>query len=1098
MKKAVLGFIILFLTQVLFAQQKVEWVNVDEIIENCLKYEKEGEFEQALEEVNKIPQNDSIYLPSLTSKAYYLLGNEKYEEAIIVCEEGMNAEDHPNKYYFYLNSGAAYLGLEEFEKAIKVFDKALLHYPKNHKFYYNKGLAYEGLKEFDKASQMYQTSITYNPFYANSHLKLGALCYKEHHITQAMMCLSMYLLINPDGENSFNVLNAYNNMVEIQNDSEATPDLVLSKDDESFEELDLIINNLAALSPKYKISNKLVIPLIKQNHAMINQLENYEGEGGFWDRYYVPFYKFIGENDHFDDFSYTIAFSVKNEKYKSIVNKHISDIKKFINIYQSKWKEIVGKNEAIINGEKKPVTYLYKNSIVDGYGEYVNKLPVGIWHIYNDYGGLSSVGGFDTEGKKHGNWIWYDNIGNVTEKGEYDHGKAINEYFVYYDNGKLNVQATYVDDKLEGKLKKYSTKGALLESSYFKDDQKNGEYISNFSIGEGFVDYKINYVDGKADGVVYEYYPDGILKSEMPFKEGKKEGIEKRFFHNGQIESQKVFVDDKLEGEYIEYYSNGNIYQKGLCSDGWNTGEWKTYHSDGNIYEELTYDKGKITGTLKSYDTDGILNSEFTYRKGEVIAYQFYNKSQKIIKQAKKQNGEFYYQGHAPNGNIITNGRYSISGGKKGKWKYYTDNNLLTSTDNNNEGMLEGVSTSYYPNGEVMSLAPYKNDTLSGYYSEFYSNGQLQEQGWYKNGVKEGDWVSYYHDGTIESKNYYTNGKLYGFSEKFAVDGKLTRKYHYRDGSLIKEYHYDTTGNVFNEVTIAVDSATYKVITKFANGNIASVADMLYRKKHGNYLGYNFNGGLRVEGHYFNGERDSIWSWYHNNGKLETQGVYDYGDKQGLWTDYYEDGEVEKESNFKDGYDEGIEKNFNENGVLTQSREHSNGLIVGEVRFYSEEGELQLIRYYNNDRLIGYSYMNENSEILPMIPVKNETAKIIGYFNNSSISREMEMIKGLFHNKYVEYYYNGQVCEDQNYYFGANDGPDIFYFPDGTIKEERNYNRGILIGDVNSYYPNGQLKTHSVYVNGSKHGKSTKYDESGKLIEETVYFNGTVVSQIMY
>lgn len=1098
MKKAVFGILFIFLINNGYSQQKIEWIDVDKIIENCSKYEQEGDFEKALIEINKVPKNDSIYYSLQTSKAYYLNNTEKYDEALKVTELGMEAEEHPNKYYFMLNSASAYLELEQYQNAINKYDEMLEIYPKNYQAYYGKGLAYEGLEDFETAVKMYQTSITLSPFNANSHLKLGALCYQEHHITQAMMCLSMYLLINPDGSNSFNILNVYNNMVEVKNDSEKHPDVEISVDDDSFEEIDLIINNYAALNNKYKISNKLNLPIIKQNHAMIKQLEDYEGNGGFWDKYYVPFYKFIDEEELFDVFTYTIAFSVKNEKYKSIVNKQVSDIKSFINVYKEKWQEIIGKNEEIIDGSKKQVQYLYKDLIVNGIGVYENEIPKGEWHFYNSYGGILSVGKFDDEGERNGKWIWYNKLGGLDEVGEFAHGKSTGEYLIYYKNGKLNLRAHYVNDILNGEFERYTKKGALSQHYNYKENEYDGEYLEYYSNGDNFLEYIIPYNTGTEEGTIYVYYPDGSIQSEVVMTDGKKQGIKKHYFQDGEIEITKNYKDNLLEGKFVEYYSNGNVFQEGNYIEGEKTGEWKKYYYEGALNEVLVYSKGKIEGISKEYDRDGILFCEYTYRKGNIIAYKFYNKKNKIIKEAKKQKGEFYYQGYNANGNIVTKGRYDVTGGKKGLWKYYNKNGVLESVDNMVEGKTDGTSKFYYANGAIKSITPYKDDTVTGYYSEFYPNNQLKQQGWFNNDVLEGEWISYYPDGTLKSKNYYTNNKLYGLSYNYSPDGKIVNHIHYQDGRLLTEYQYNHEGEVFDVIDADVDSAKYLMITKFSNGDISTVCEMLYGKRHGSYIGYNFDGKPIVEGRYYYDEQDSIWNWYYPNGDIEQTGVYKFGERDGIWNDYHENGKLRKEREYINGNINGAEKNYNEESVLSQTRSFINGLTHGETSFFSDEGELQMIRYYIYDQLVGYSYLDTNSEILPMIPLKNETGIITAYYNNGKISRQMELIKGDFNNEYIEYYYNGQVCEKQTFSYGNNEGADIYYYSDGTIKEERNYNTGIINGIVNEYYPNGKLKKQTPFMYGDIVGTVKEFNNEGDLIKETNYFNDDPYSQKIY
>lgn len=1087
----VFSFILVYSTN---AQEKLELVDIKDISKKIIELEKNEEYQKAIDELNKVSSNDSAYMSFLTSTSYYNIKLKNYEEAIKITEKALGESQNDLYYYFIMNNASSYLNTNQFEKAIEQYDKGLKKFPKNYMFYYNKGVAYEGLKKYEEAAKMYQISITYNPFYANSHLKLGSLCYQQHLVAQAMMCLNMYLLLDPEGSYSINVLTFCNNMVAKKNENEKIPNIKLSVDDESFEEIDLIINNYAALSNKYKTNNKIELAIVKQNHALFNQLKKYKGNGGFWDKYYVPLYIYINDNNLFDPFTYTICYSVTNEKIKAIVNKNITSIKAFIPVFQKKWASIVGEQEEIIDGINKKVLYSYENSKIEGFGEYKNNLTVGKWVLFNSNGAISSLGSFNEKGEKDGIWTWYNKNGDISETASYKNGKPDGEYFYYFENGKVKTHGFYTEGKLNGLFEKFSEKGALLEKYTNVDGNIDGDYLSYYSLGKDFIEYKVPYKNGKIDGLVIQYFPDGKVQSEIPFKDGNRNGIEKKYYYNGQLEYKKEFKANNLIGEYFEYHPNGQIAFSGLCINGFFEGPFKQYYSNGKLEKELNYVKSKLNGTLKKYDSDGKIHYDYTYKDGEIIAYKFYNKNNEIIKETKKQKGEFYYEGHAPNGNITSEGFYNITGGKKGSWKFYNDNHVLTSESTYINDQIEGTKTEYYPNGKTKSIATYKSDTISGYYSSFYIHGIIKQQGWYVDDEAVGFWLDYYPDSKIENKNYYSNDKQNGFQESFNADGILSDKTFYKYGNLITEYYYDDKGNLLEEINIDVDSASYLLINHFNNNKINNVFNMLYGKKHGKYTSYHFNGKINIEGNYLNGEKHGEWKWYHSNGKIETIGNYAYGNKEGIWKDYYDNGTLDSETPYFFGKINGVEKSYNNTGVLTQTRDFEDNILQGEINFYSEDGKLQLTRYYLNGILVGYSYLDKNGNKLPIIPVVNETAKIVSYFDNGKVAREMELKNGEFINHYNEYYYTGQLYQEQEYINDNRHGKLLVYYPDGKLQIEKNYYHGFLHGEAKEYYPNGIIKKITPHLNDEISGWRKNFDESGKLISEDFYFGGEITS----
>ncbi len=299
-----------------------------------------GEYEDALTILNKIHINDSVYYEAIKTKTNCHLNLENNDSVIHLCNIALrNAQC--NNYYFYLYKGIVYLRTKAYLKAIDVYEESLKEYPKSYLFYSNIGLAYQNIEQYDKAIASYKKSILLNPYFSEPHLKLGWICYQADLISQALLCFNTYLWITPTANNALDVLNFMNEMVSSKNNTDII-DLSIDVDDDSFEEIDLLLNNYAALSKKYKIDNKVDIPLVKQNHALMEKLDEYEGNGGFWDTRYVPFYKAIFEAGHFDVLMYRILSESTNKKIAGIVKKEKGKHSDFVDWSAAKWVEILG------------------------------------------------------------------------------------------------------------------------------------------------------------------------------------------------------------------------------------------------------------------------------------------------------------------------------------------------------------------------------------------------------------------------------------------------------------------------------------------------------------------------------------------------------------------------------------------------------------------------------------------------------------------------------------------------------------------------------------------------------------------------------------
>ena len=188
MKKLLVPLIFFIITIASLAQEKVPFIDYDEIAVEVSKFADKGDYDKTIEILDRLNKNDSTYCATLVSKSYYLLNSEKYEEVIKVIDEGFNLNCNTQYLSYYVNRGLAYLNLQKHDEALNNYNKALEIYPKNYLLWYNKGVVLEEMGKIEDAIKAYQEAILLRPTYARPHLQLGNLCYKQERITQALMC----------------------------------------------------------------------------------------------------------------------------------------------------------------------------------------------------------------------------------------------------------------------------------------------------------------------------------------------------------------------------------------------------------------------------------------------------------------------------------------------------------------------------------------------------------------------------------------------------------------------------------------------------------------------------------------------------------------------------------------------------------------------------------------------------------------------------------------------------------------------------------------------------------------------------------------------
>ncbi len=1090
MKKLIV-FPLFFVFLSSFSQEKIPFIDVDEIVLSVAEAAQNEEYEKAFDLLNQISKNDSTYTSALVTKAYYQMALKQFDKAIEILDEGLASDSGDLKALFYQNKGVALANLEKHEEAVTLLDEGLKLFPKNHLLTYNRAVFLEKMGKLEAAVKGYKEAIILNPFYRKAYLQLGNICYKQERISQALMCFDMYLLLDPEAAGTFNVLKSVNHIVNAKNESKRDPNFQISADDEAFEDIDLILTNKIAMNKKYKIDNEIDIAFVRQNHVLFSQLEDFEGNGGFWDTKFVPFYKWIAENGYFDDFVYTSTYSIENEKFKKVIGKKTKNIIAFIELFNPKWTDIIRSNKMQWQGKEQEVSSYY-NDYLQAMGKMDGDKTVGYWEFYNENGRLTGKGNFDEEGNRDGEWTWYNQFGRVRETGNYKKGKLEGESKVYHENGAIAVVGNAKNDAFDGEYKRYNDKGALLEKKQFKEGVLEGLYTSYFDVGEQLLEYHIPYKNDAIDQKATEYYANGDVFSEISFEKGVRQGLETKYHANKQKYAEINYVDGELQGSYKKFYANGNAMEVGQSLDGYFNGPWKTFYDDGTIQSEFTYAKGKLDGKYTYYDTDGKLYYEYVYRKGEIIAYKFYSKDGAIRKEAKKKGGEFYYEGHASNGNITSEGLYDISGGKKGVWKFYTSNGVLREKGNYDDNKAEGEYVTYYMNGEKKSVSNYKNDSLTGYYAGYHISKKLREQGWYKNNEAHGEWRQYAVDGTLQTINFYHRGKLHGNQKYFNGNGELYRIAKFNYDEIEADTYFSKNETPIETITYIGKTGAYTLETHHQNKKIESRTQYVNGVKHGKYEYFDFYGNKITTGAYLNGIVDGEFVWYYPNGTVSSKITYLNGKKHGDYVSYYENGQVKSETHYDNGLENGVWKKYYDDGTLESTAEYKDDEFHGRRDFYSPTGKLQLTRFYNGGQIIGYSYLNTDGEELPMIPIVNETAKVKAFYDNGKVSREFEYKNGVFVNGYKAYYYNGQLESDLTYKLGEYHGLNTEYYADGTIKKQEEYYFDHLHGTAKEFYKNGKLKKETTYLNNKKEGPSKSYDSDGKLTKSEIYFNNEV------
>lgn len=1070
-------------------------IDSDEIFRNATKLNDEAKFEEGIAELDKIDRNDSNYVASLVDKSLFYIKLKKYEEASQVCLKGLKFNTK-YKHKFLVNRVVALKLLKKYEEAMQVVDEGLKVYKNSHLLIFNKATLYANLEKNTEALEYYKQCLLLNPFYPNSHLNLGLMALNEGKISQAMLSLNMFLLLEPNSDRSLSVLKKLDDAVSSKYERESK-NINLSAEGDDFSELDLIISNYAALAKNFKIPIKLDLAIAKQNYLLLSKLEYQKNDKGFWMQTYVPFFKALYDQNKFHDFTYFMLQSSGTEYHQNLIKKNQGLIIKFKEWAFLNMKNIQKTRMISINDKATEVDFSYNNST--GLLEQVgakNSLgkETGYYEYFHNNGVISAKGNYNDKGEKEGMWKVYYYNGELHQELNYKQDKEDGTYKIFYGDGTLKKEGSLVNGIKEGVEKEYNTAAVLISQATFNNNICEGESFLNFDFSDKYKKFRGQYLHGEVNDTLFEYFDNGKLKKSKMMVNGKANGVEKTFYSNGKLSSEFSNVNNVQNGTYKIYHLNGKLKEEGTYVAGVIVGAYKEYHSNGKLANECTFDeKGKAQGISKFYDEDGKIFNILEYQKDEIVAYKYFNKEGIIIKEDKRKKGEFDFIGYYPEGNIKMEGIYTNKG-KQGLWKYYDEYGNLTSDEVfNMQNKVEGAVKNYYSNNVLKNKTEYKNGVEQGYYVSYHENGKIKSEGYMVDGSMQGYWHYYNSDGIIESKKYYSAGKSHGFQQYFSCTGLLQREELY-EGELITKFIYFDTLGVSTENT-ELPNGTGKYRLTYSNNVEKEKGQFIYGLNYGDFIWHHFNGKVSLTGTYHNDERTGSWKWYNEKGILITEGEYDNGKKNGKWSYYHPNGKLKQSFFCLNNDAQGDAFWYHENGQIEIKKFFIDDKEEGEANYFDEAGELQIKRYFHNGIPVSYSCFDKIGKLLPPINISISTYKVLTFYKNGNKAREYEILKGEYINLYKEYHSNGTLIKSINYKNGIYEGNRTDYYVNNIPKSDENYSVGELHGKCKYYYPNGKIEKELNYKCGSLHGSAIYYSTAGAITLTQTNYSGTVIKE---
>jgi antitoxin component YwqK of YwqJK toxin-antitoxin module len=266
---------------------------------------------------------------------------------------------------------------------------------------------------------------------------------------------------------------------------------------------------------------------------------------------------------------------------------------------------------------------------------YKRNIPHGTWRVYFENGNLNAEGVFEN-GERRGKWVSYYEDGQLQSTINYLHDNQMLIEEAWDMKGRQLVKdgngtyKTYSKDGVvlgEGKVE--NGKRTRKWTTYFEDGKLNEEGIFENDVYRvlNSWDHHGNHNVKDGTGEYFSFYPDNSVYESGNIQNGLREGEWAIYFQNSDAVYQEInYLNGKANGLINIYYEDGQLSSSGMMKDGLKDGEWSWYHMNGNLSSTVNFRNDKKEGEQILWSEVGEKTKEETYKDGELIEEKIFER----------------------------------------------------------------------------------------------------------------------------------------------------------------------------------------------------------------------------------------------------------------------------------------------------------------------------------------------------------------------------------------------------------------------------------------------------------------------------------------
>jgi antitoxin component YwqK of YwqJK toxin-antitoxin module len=464
----------------------------------------------------------------------------------------------------------------------------------------------------------------------------------------------------------------------------------------------------------------------------------------------------------------------------------------------------------------------------------------------------------------------------------------------FFEDGSKCLVYTLKNDVIQ-KVESFDAKGESLFKAELASD---GTLPLKMFYPDGIIQLQGTYLNGNKEGIWKQYNPHGILESELTYHDGMQSGTQKYYYFNGQVKQSFECDSNRIVGDYVSYHHNGQIDIKGhFVKNGWD-GLLHSFNEKGQLLRESYYGDNERVGRTINYSAEGLKSNEVFYNSdNKEIRTVFYDFNKDTIEDAKYEYGVDTINVRFRNGKPQLT--FTIDDNHlHGEMKRFYPDGRTEAVIPFKYGQKDGLEVKYDYDGKILSQNRYVLGDLDSI-STTYNNGQLIYNYKYVLDNECGINTDYHYNGKVYRAMSFDDGDRHGFTDYFAPDGNLMYRVRFFRNTM-KGYTYKNANGQFVP-EIPITAQTSEMICYYPNGKLSMKVNLKNGEYHGDFKCYYADGKTLIESTSVDDEYQGVRRFYYLNGKVNKEMHYEMGQLHGLYTEYDEMGRKRKEGNYTMG-----------------------------------------------------------------------------------------------------------------------------------------------------------------------------------------------------